>query len=116
MPFIQTSHGVYIPKNVRFFTAVGPVRGTGTITDNCKCFSIYNIPSSQQRQLRDDFKNFRLTLLDVWYVENNALTTWQKDNIKYNKYYQRPGYWFSGFINNTSKPTYSKCSIQRPNL
>ena len=62
MPFIQTSHGVFIRKNVRFFTAVEPVRGTvepvrgtGTITDNCKCFTIYNIPSSQRRQLRDDF-------------------------------------------------------------
>ena len=68
MPFIQTSHGVFIRKNVRFFTAVGPVKGTGTITDNCKRFSIYNIPSSQWRQLRDDFKNFSLTLFDIYMV------------------------------------------------
>ena len=46
IPFIQTSHGVFIRKNVRFFTAVEPVRGTGTITGNCKRFSIHNIPSS----------------------------------------------------------------------
>ena len=40
MPSVQTSHGVFIRKNVCFFTAVEPVRGTRTITDNCKCFSI----------------------------------------------------------------------------
>ena len=62
MLFIQTSHGVFIQKNVRFFTAVVAVRGNGTITDNCKCFSIHDILSSQRRQLRDVFKNFSLTL------------------------------------------------------
>ena len=75
MPLMQTSHGVCIRKKVRFFAAVGPVRRTGTITDNCKHFSIYKIPSSQRRQLRDDFKNFSLTLFDIWYVENNVFTT-----------------------------------------
>ena len=85
MLFIQTSHGVFIHKNVRFFTAVGPVRGNGTITDNCNCFSIYDILSSQRRQLRDVFKIFSLTLFDIWHVENNALTTWQKSGIKYNR-------------------------------
>ena len=103
--------GSLFVKTFVFFTAVGLVRGTGTITDNCKCFSIYNILSSQQRQLRDDFKNFSLTLFDIWYVENNALTTWQKNNIKYNKYYQWHERWLGGFIKDISKPTYSKWFI-----
>ena len=103
--------GSLFVKTFVFFTAVGLVRGTGTITDNCKCFSIYNILSSQQRQLRDDFKNFSLTLFDIWYVENNTLTAWQKNDIKYNKYYQWHERWLGGFIKDTSKPTYSKWFI-----
>ena len=108
MPLMQTSHGVCIRKKVRFFATVGQVRRTGTVTDNCKHFPIYKIPSSQRRQLRGDFKNFSLMLLDIWYVENNALTTWQKNDIKYNKYYQWPEYWLGDFINDTPKPTHSK--------
>ena len=103
--------GSLFVKTFVFFTTVGLVRGTRTITDNCKCFSIYNILSSQQRQLRDDFKNFSLTLFDIWYVENNTLTAWQKNDIKYNKYYQWHERWLGGFIKDTSKPTYSKWFI-----
>ena len=47
-------------------------------------------------------------MFDIWYVENNALTTRQKNEIKYNKYYQSPEYWLGGFINNASKPMCSK--------
>ena len=50
-------------------------------------------------------------MFDIWYVENNALTTWQKNDIKYNKYYQWSEYWLGGFINDTSKLTYSKCFV-----
>ena len=50
-------------------------------------------------------------MFDIWYVENNALTTWQKNDIKYNKYYQWPEYWLGGFINDTLKPMYSKCFV-----
>ena len=103
--------GSLFVKTFVFFTTVGLVRGTRTITDNCKCFSIYNILSSQQRQLRDDFKNFSLMLFDIWYVENNTLTAWQKNDIKYNKYYQWHERWLGGFIKDISKPTYSKWFI-----
>ena len=50
-------------------------------------------------------------MFDIWYVENNALTAWQKNDIKYNKYYQWHERWLGGFINDTSKPTYSKWFI-----
>ena len=63
MPFLETSHGICIRKNACFFTTVGAVRGSNTVTDNCKHYITYAIPTSQRMQLRNDFKNFSLTFL-----------------------------------------------------
>ena len=59
--------------------------------------------------LRNDFKNFSLTLFDVWENPNDIMTTWQENDIKHNKYYEWAEYWLCGFLRN--KPLCTKWFI-----
>ena len=58
-------------------------------------------------QLRRKCKSFSLTSFDKWKHERDTTTTWHKNDIQHNKYYQWSGYWFSGFLRNAT-PLYTK--------
>ena len=63
-------------------------------------------------QLRKDFKNFSLVSFGQWRVNRHVTTTWQKIDIKHNKYYQWPEYWLDGFAD-TKLSRYTKLLIPK---
>ena len=86
--------------------ASAPLRGTpNSMLQKCQNIVRVDLTSQQLTQLKD-FKKSNLVLFDQW------TTTWRKNDIKHNKYYQWPEYWLGGFVN-TKPSSYAKWLIPK---
>ena len=87
--------------------ASAPLRGTpNSMLQKCQNIVRVDLTLQQLTQLRKDFKKSSLVLFDQW------TTTWRKNDIKHNKYYQWPEYWLGGFVN-TKPSSYAKWLIPK---
>ena len=75
--------------------------------EKCKNLGRVDLISQHLTQLRKDFKIFSLVSFDWWRAEFHTTTTWWKNDIKHNKYYQWPEYWLGGFAD-TKPSSYAK--------
>ena len=106
MPLIQTNNRFYICQGAFFFTCL-KVFKTGKFINRRQHFRTNTISPNYLAQLRRKCKSFSLTSFDKWKHERDTTTTWHKNDIQHNKYYQWSGYWFSGFLRNAT-PLYTK--------
>ena len=106
MLLIQTNNRLYIHQGAIFFTCLKEFKN-GTSTNKHQHFSTITIPPNYLVQLRRKFKNFSLTSFDEWRYNRDTTTTWHKNDIQHNKYYQWPEYWLGGFLGNAT-PLYRK--------
>ena len=89
-----------------FFTCSKEFKN-GTFIDKHQHFRTVKIPSNYLAQLRRKFKIFSLTLFNKWRYNRDITTTWHKNDIQHNKYYQWPEHWQGGFLRNAI-PLYTK--------
>ena len=68
------------------------------LLEKCQNLRRVNLTLQNLAQLRKDFKNFSLVSFGQWRVNRHVTKTWQKIDIKHNKYYQWPEYWLDGFV------------------
>ena len=80
--------------------------------EKCQNIGRIDLTSEQLTQLRKDLKNFSLVLFDWWRADLHTTTTWPKNDIKHNKYYQWPEYWLDGF-SDTKLSRYTKLLIPK---
>ena len=69
MPLIQTNSGLYIRRGAIFFTSLKEFKHADTIILKNQHSRTITITSHQLAQLRRQFKNFCLTLLDGGAIE-----------------------------------------------
>ena len=96
MLLIQTNNRLYIRQGTIFFTCSKEFKN-GMFINKHQHFRTITIPPNYLAQLRRKFKNFSLTSFDEWRYNRDTTTTWHKNDIQHNKYYQWPEYSLSGF-------------------
>ena len=110
---VQFNNRLFICSGIEFYTCINELRGlTNSMFKKCQNMGRVDLMSQQLTQLRKDFKNFSLVSFDWWRADFHTTTTWQKNDVKHNKYYQWPEYWLGGFVD-TKPSSYAKWLIPK---
>ena len=116
IPFVQFNNGLFICSGIEFYTCIKELRETtNSMLEKCQNIGRVDLTLQQLTQLRKDFKNFSLVLFDWWTADLHTTTTWQKNDIKHKKYYQRQEYWIGLFVD-TKPLSYEKWLIPKKSL
>ena len=113
MPLVQFNNRLFIWSCIQFYTCIKELSGmTNSMLEKCKNIGRVDLTLQQLTQLRKDLKNVSLVSFDSWRANLHTTTTWRKNDIRDNKYYQWPEYWQGGFVD-TKPSSYAKWLITK---
>ena len=104
MLLVQFHGGLFIRSDIESYSCIRELRGTtNSMSKKWQNLGSVNWTPQNLAQLRKDFNNISLVSFDRWGSDRHVTTTWQKNDIKRNKYYQWPEYLLGGLVD--TKPS-----------